>query len=118
MRIGTRLGRGEMTEKEGKGSDIPDWDGTVETWEDFTTRTDVYCRQVEPWKESQQISKIIGKFSTSKNNRVWKLLQALSETEREKLFSKTALLTFLKSQMLESAIPELGRHFRLSLIHI
>ena len=93
-------------------SDIPDWDGRPETWEDFRIRTTAYVRQADPWKEGQQISKIIGKMGSNPSSKPWKLIQALSDEERDKLITKSALLDFLRLHLLESAIPELGRNFR------
>ena len=93
-------------------SDIPDWDGRPETWEDFRIRTTAYVRQADPWKEGQQISKIISKMGANPNSKPWKLIQALSDEERDKLISKSAFLEFLRLHLLESAIPELGRAFR------
>ena len=93
-------------------SDIPDWDGRPETWEDFRIRTTAYVRQADPWKEGQQISKIISNMGANPNSKPWKLIQALSDEERDKLISKSAFLEFLRLHLLESAIPELGRAFR------
>ena len=51
-------------------------------------------------------------MGSNPSSKPWKLIQALSDEERDKLVSKSALLEFLRLHLLESAIPELGRAFR------
>ena len=96
--------------KERKDDFVPSWNGEPEAWEDFVISTETYLKTREPWKESQLIAQIISRFD--KKGKPWRLLVSLSETERAKLVSKDALLSYLKGNLLESAIPELGRHFR------
>ena len=96
--------------KDGKDSYVPTWNGEPEGWEDFIISVETFIKQKEPWKEGQQIARIINKFD--KKGKPWRLLVSLSETERAKLVTKEALLAYLKGNLLESAIPELGRHFR------
>ena len=96
--------------KERKDDFVPSWNGEPEAWEDFVISTETFLKTREPWKESQLIAQIINRFD--KKGKPWRLLVSLSETERAKLVSKDALLSYLKGNLLESAIPELGGHFR------
>ena len=97
-------------QSEGKHDYVPTWDGDPGKWEEFVITTETFLKQVEPWKESQQIARIINHFD--KRGKPWRLLISLSESERAKLTTKANLFAYLKGNLLESAIPELGRHFR------
>ena len=99
-----------MTTRSADKDRIPTWDGSPEAFDDFTISLSNFCKEAETWKEPQQIAKVIGKFN--KNEKPWRLLAALSESERDKITTRKALLEYLKGHLMESAVPELGRNFR------
>ena len=99
-----------MAKEVKEDTSVPTWNGEPDHWEDFVISLETFVKQREVWKEGQQIARIINRFD--KKGKPWKLLVSLSEQERAKLTTKDALISYLKGNLLESAIPELGRHFR------
>ena len=69
---------------------------------------DIFVRGWDHWKEGQAIAKILGALQGASKA----LLKAISETEREKITTKTAYKSFIRGHLLETAVPELGRAFR------
>ena len=71
---------------------VPSWDGTPQTWESFNIDVDIFVKQEPPWKEPQQIAKLLGALK----NQAKDLHAALSESERDKITTKETFKEYLR----------------------
>ena len=97
-----------MSDNYNRKENIPSWDGRPESWEQHLIELEIFCLQAPSCKESQQIAKVLGNLKDEPK----RLYSSLSEVERRKITSRAAYVQYIKGHLLESAIPELGRHFR------
>ena len=97
-----------MSDNSNRKENIPSWDGRPESWEQHLIELKIFCLQAPNWKESQQIAKVLGNLKDEPKQ----LYSSLSEVERRKITSRAAYVQYIEGHLLESAIPELGRHFR------
>ena len=88
--------------------EVPCWDGQPETWDDFDIAVDVFVSQKPGWQEAQQVAKLVGVLKDNPK----KLYNALSKEERAKITTKEVFKRYLKSHLLETSVPELGRNLR------
>ena len=96
-----------MTDR-GNRLEVPVWDGSPENWETYQIKVGIFCRTEALWKQPQLIAKLINKL----DGQAWRLIEQTEEVSLEGLNSKEVYLEFLKKNLLESAVPELGRLFR------
>ena len=87
---------------------IPSWDGSPETWEEFEVEVDLFCRRKPAWQEAQQIASLLSALKGTPKS----LHLVLSEKERAKITTKEIFKKYLKGNLLETSVPELGRNLR------
>lgn len=88
---------------------IPSWDGTPEDFDEYDSKTFWYVRGCKPWEQEQATSKLIMRLK----GKAWDAVMAIPEHERGTMLNtRVALMHFLKKSLMESSIPEAGRHFR------
>ena len=97
-----------MSGSEKRDKHIPSWDGSPETWEEFEVEVDLFCRRKPDWQEAQQIAQLLGALKGTPKS----LHLALSEKERAKITTKEIFKKYLKGNLLETSVPELGRNLR------
>ena len=88
--------------------DIPIWDGSADAWEQFQTKLSWYLRRGKPHEESFLIARVIGKLT----GKAWTIIEQVPENQRDKLCTKATFIKFLKKNLLDGAVPELGRKFK------
>ena len=86
---------------------VPSWDGTPDTFDTYEVKLGIFLKTGPKWKESELISEAVSKLE----GKAWQLIEQISEDERDKIDSKEVLLTFLRKNLLEAAVPELGKCF-------
>jgi hypothetical protein len=94
--------------REEKDGYIPTWDGTPEKWDTYVIEVGVHLKTEPSWKISQKIAKLISRLTS----KAWELVEQTEESSLDALITKELYLGFLKKNLLASAVPELGRHFR------
>ena len=94
--------------REEKDGHIPTWDGTPEKWDTYVIKVGVHLKTEPKWKLSQTIAKLISRLTS----KAWELVEQTEESSLDALTTKELYLAFLKKNLLASAVPELGRHFR------
>ena len=100
----------KMSSVEKKSDNIPSWDGRPETWEEFEVEVDLFCRRKPAWQEAQQIASLLSALKGTPKS----LHLALSGKERQarKITTKEIFEKYLKGNLLETSVPELGRNLR------
>ena len=94
--------------REEKDGHIPTWDGSPEKWDTYVIKVGVHLKTEPKWKLSQTIAKLISRLTS----KAWELVEQTEESSLDALTTKELYLGFLKKNLLASAVPELGRHFR------
>jgi hypothetical protein len=88
---------------------IPEWDGSPEDFDEYDSKTFWFVKGSKPWEQEQAVSELIMNFK----GKAWEAIKSIPETERSGMFgTRIALIKYLKRSLMESTIPEAGRHFR------
>ena len=87
---------------------VPSWDGTPDAFDTYEVKLGIFLKTGPKWKESELISEAVSKLE----GKAWQLIEQISEDERDKIDSKEVPLTFLRKNLLEAAVTELGKMFR------
>ena len=104
---GTNSNETKMPHKDHEAS-VPTWDGAPEKWDTYVVKVNIYLKTEPKWKLSQAIAKLTSRLT----GKAWELIEQTEEAALDALASKELFLAFLKKNLLASAVPELGRHFR------
>jgi hypothetical protein len=87
---------------------VPSWDGSPENFDSYEVKVGIFLRTGAKWKEPELIAELISKLE----GKAWQLIEQIAEEEREKIQTREIFLTFLKKNLLEAAVPELGKMFK------
>ena len=97
-----------MSRDERDRKKVPSWDGSPETYDTYEIKVGIFLRTGARWKEPELIAELVSKLE----GKAWSLIEQISEEERDKLNSREVFLNFLKKNLLEAAVPELGKLFK------
>ena len=86
----------------------PSWDGSLESWDTNNIKVNIFLKTQPAWKLPQSIAKLVSKLT----DKAWELIEQTEEESLESLRDKAQSIGFLKKNLLASAVPALGRHFR------
>ena len=88
---------------------IPIWDNNPDTFNEFEDRCLWYERGLSARGKPQAVARIVAKLTST----AWKIIKDLNAKDQRRLCACGVqdLTTFLRSQLLEMGIPEVGKRF-------
>jgi len=88
---------------------VPVWDGNSDHFNEFEDRCLWYERGLSVRDRPQAVARVVGRLTGT----AWKVVKDLSSTDQHRLCEATLqdLTAFLRSQLLEMGVPEVGQRF-------
>ena len=88
---------------------VPIWDNNPDTFQDYEDRSVWWEKSLKPIEKKQAVAKMVHQLSGVP----WRVVNDLSRSDREKLCKAGVqeLLNFIRTTLIETGVPEVGRRF-------